>query len=318
MATEIPVYLFTGFLEAGKTRTIQETLEDEGFNTGEKTLLLMCEDGIEEYDTSKFPGNGRNIFVEEIENESDITEKNLNSLAKRYKAERVLIEYNGMWSLDTLYNAVPKGWLIYQQLLFADADTFVNYNNNMRSLVADKLTNCELVVFNRPTDNTNKDELHKIVRGITRRASIAYEYPDGTLEYDNEEDPLPFDVEADVIEIEDRDYALWFRDFSEDIQKYDGKTVRFKGIVGIDKKMKPGCAICGRHVMTCCIDDLEFKGLVCADVPESAKLKNRDWIILTAGISMEYHELYKKSGPVLHVLDIKKAEKPEQEIATFY
>ena len=258
------------------------------------------------------------MFIEEIENESDINRTKLATLAKAHRADRVLIEYNGMWNLKTLYDAVPRGWLIYQQLLFADADTFVNYNNNMRSLVVDKLSGCELVVFNRPSDATNKEELHKIVRGVTRRASIAYEYPDGTLEYDNEEDPLPFDIDAPIIEIEDRDYALWFRDFAEDIKKYNGKTIKFKGIVGIDKKMKPGCAICGRHVMTCCVEDIEFKGLVCEGVPESAGLKNRDWIILTARINIEYHELYKKPGPVLHVLSIEKSSQPEQEVATFF
>ena len=31
----IPVYAFTGFLDAGKTKFIQETLEDERFNAGE-------------------------------------------------------------------------------------------------------------------------------------------------------------------------------------------------------------------------------------------------------------------------------------------
>lgn len=316
MAAEIPVYLFTGFLEAGKTKTIQETLSDEAFNTGERTLLLMCEDGIEEYEPSAFAG--KNVFIEEVENEDDINEKYLSSLAKKHKIERVIIEYNGMWKLDTLYNAVPRNWLIYQQLLFADASSFVNYNNNMRSLVVDKLSNCELVVFNRPGGNTDKDTLHKIVRGVTRRASIAYEYPDGTLEYDEMEDPLPFDVDAPVIEIADRDYALWFRDFAEDIKKYSGKTVKFKGIVGISKNMKAGCAICGRHVMTCCIDDIEFKGLVCVDVPAPAALANRDWVVLTARISIEYHELYRKSGPVLHVISVEKSSAPEQEVATFY
>ncbi len=316
MATEIPVYLFTGFLEAGKTKTIQETLADEGFNTGERTLLLMCEDGIEEYEPSEFAGE--NVFIEEVENESDLTQKYLSSLAKKHKVERVLIEYNGMWKLDTLYNAVPRNWLIYQQLFFADAGSFENYNNNMRSLVVDKLTNCELIVFNRPTQDTDKDTLHKIVRGVSRRTSIAYEYPDGTLEYDEQEDPLPFDTEAPVIEIGDRDYALWFRDFAEDIRKYNGKTVRFKGIVGISKNMKSGIAICGRHVMTCCIDDLEFKGLVCVDVPERAALANRDWVIMTARIAIEYHELYRKEGPVLHVVSVEKSTVPEQEIATFY
>ena len=316
MATEIPVYLFTGFLESGKTKTIQETLADEGFNTGERTLLLMCEDGIEEYEPSEFAG--KNVFIEEIESEDELTEKNLRSLAKKHKVERVVIEYNGMWQLSTLYDAVPSNWLIYQQLLFADATTFENYNNNMRSLVVDKLQNCELVVFNRPDKSVNKDTLHKIVRGVSRRTSIAYEYPDGTLEYDEQEDPLPFDINSPVITIADRDYALWFRDFAEDIRKYSGKTVKFKGIVGINKNMKPGVAICGRHVMTCCIDDIEFKGLVCVDVPDNTKLSNRDWVIMTARIEIEHHELYGKKGPVLHALEIEKSSAPEQEIATFY
>ncbi|MBR5506858.1 MAG: GTPase [Clostridia bacterium] len=316
MAKEIPVYLFTGFLESGKTKTIQETLSDREFNAGERTLLLVCEFGEEEYDTGSFEGT--EVFIEEIDSPEMLSQKFLSSLEKKHKIDRVLIEYNGMWTLDTLYNAIPKNWLIYQQLFFAECATFINYNNNMRSLVVDKLSNCELVVFNRPSDSTDKEEFHKIVRGVTRRANICYEYADGSLEYDNEEDPLPFDIDAPVIEIGDRDYALWFRDFAEDVNKYIGKTVKFKGIMGVPKKIKPGCAICGRHVMTCCIDDLEFKGLVCTDIPPMFDLKNRMWAIVTACIKREFHELYGKPGPVLHVLQIEASDAPEQEVATFF
>ena len=49
MANEIPVYLFVGFLESGKTKFIQETFEDPNFDSGDKTLLLVCEEGEEEY-----------------------------------------------------------------------------------------------------------------------------------------------------------------------------------------------------------------------------------------------------------------------------
>ena len=49
MAKEIPVYLFVGFLESGKTKFIQETFEDPNFDSGDKTLLLICEEGEEEY-----------------------------------------------------------------------------------------------------------------------------------------------------------------------------------------------------------------------------------------------------------------------------
>ena len=49
---ETAVYLFTGFLEGGKTHIIQESMADERFNTGEKTLIILCEEGIEELDIS--------------------------------------------------------------------------------------------------------------------------------------------------------------------------------------------------------------------------------------------------------------------------
>ena len=52
---DIPMYVFTGFLESGKTKFIQETLEDPRFNSGEKTLLLVLEEGEEEYDRSRYP-----------------------------------------------------------------------------------------------------------------------------------------------------------------------------------------------------------------------------------------------------------------------
>lgn len=318
MAMEIPVYLFTGFLEAGKTKSIHETLSDDRFNQGEPTLVLMCEDGVEEYDKSVYPNGGQNIFIEEITDVSELNQKYLTSLQKKYKPERVMIEYNGMWTLDKLYSGIPRNWMIYQELFFADSSTFEVYNANMRSLVVDKLTNAELIVLNRADTNPDKEAIHKIIRGISRRINIAYEYADGNLEYDNEEDPLPFDVDSSVIEIADRDYAIWFRDFAEDIKKYGGKTVRFKGICGINKKMSHGTAICGRHVMTCCIDDIEFKGLVCVGMPPELELKNKDWVILTAKIVMEHHPLYSKVGPVLHVLDAEKSQPPEQEIATFF
>lgn len=318
MAMEIPVYLFTGFLEAGKTKSIQETLADDRFNQGEPTLILMCEDGEEEYDTSAFPYGGSNVFIEEISSPDEIDAKHLTSLQKKHKIERVMIEYNGMWTLDKLYTSIPKNWIIYQQLFFADASSFVNYNANMRSLVVDKLTNSELIVLNRADCKPDKDTIHKIIRGVSRRINIAYEYADGNLEYDNEEDPLPFDIDAPVIEIADRDYALWFRDFAEDIKKYNGKTVKFKGICGINKKMPSGTAICGRHVMTCCVDDIEFKGLVCVGMPAELKLKNKDWAVIKAKIVMEHHQLYNKVGPVLHIIEAEKSQVPEQEIATFF
>lgn len=166
MAMEIPVYLFTGFLEAGKTRFIQETLEDARFNAGERTLLLLCEEGEEEYAPDTFAGS--NVFIETIEAESGLAATRLAALQKKHRATRVLVEYNGMWMLDSLYQHMPEEWSIYQEFLFVDARTFLAYNANMRSLVVDKLKSCELVVFNRTSEETDQLMFHKIVRATSR------------------------------------------------------------------------------------------------------------------------------------------------------
>ena len=312
---EIPVYLFTGFLEAGKTKFIQETLENEEFNTRENTLVIVCEEGVEELEMDKF--SVENVFVVNIDSPDEINKNNLKNLTSKYKAKRVIIEYNGMWQIDDLYNSFPNNWSVYQEIFTADSQTFINYNQNMRSLVVDKLKSCELVMFNRVTPVTPIEELHKIVRGSSLRTSIAYEYTDGHVEEDNIEDPLPFDVNADVIEIEDKDYAVWYRDLSEDTQKYVGKMLKLKGIAGRDRQLGDKAFVFGRHVMTCCEDDIAFRGLICK-TKETCELKNKDWVIVCAKLVIAEHKVYGGEGPILIVKSIEMAEKPEQEIATFY
>ena len=197
MAANIPVYLFTGFLEGGKTHIIQESMEDKRFNSGEKTLILQCEEAVDELEPDRFWG--RNVYLEQLEQESDVNRENLTAIGKKHRIDRVIIEYNGMWKLSALYENLPENWGIYQEMLFADAGTFLNYNANMRQLMVDKLTNCEMVVLNRTPDGIDKDAIHKVIRSVTRRAAITYDYPDGHVEYDDIEDPLPFDLEAPVV-----------------------------------------------------------------------------------------------------------------------
>ena len=312
---EVPVYLFTGFLESGKTKFIQGFLEDERFNTKDNTLLLVCEEGVEEYNSKNFKVD--NVFIEYIDNENELTEEKLQAIQKKHKISRVVIEYNGMWSLNTLFDAMPQGWLIYQEMMFANANTFVSYNTNMRQLTVEKLQGTNLVILNRCTDDLDRMEIHKIVRGVTRNADIAYEFSEDRVEYDDIEDPLPFDVEADVIDISDEDYAIWYRDLSEEMEKYIGKTVRFKGIVAYDDSFPKNTIVVGRHVMVCCEDDITYRGLVCKGVVVSG-LQKRDWIIVTAKITKEFHEMYEEEGPVLYATEVKRTTEPKQVVATFY
>ena len=312
---QIPVYLFTGFLEAGKTKFIQETLEDARFNQGERTLLLLCEEGVEEYDPSRFSGD--NVFIHPVENEEDIQAAPLEAALKACKADRVMIEYNGMWMLDSLYQRMPQNWVVAQEFLFADANTFISYNANMRQLVYDKLKSCELVVLNRCKPNVDRMEVHKIIRAANRRCDIAFEMPDGKVEYDDIEDPLPFDLEAPVVEIKDEDYALFYADLSEDFSKYDGKTLRYKGLVAKSPRLAGDNFVFGRQLMTCCANDIQFTGLICRWA-DAARLGKGQWLTVTATVEVKWHKGYGKKGPVLNVINLETAEPPAQPVATFY
>ena len=312
---DVPVYLFTGFLEAGKTKFIQETLEDKRFCNGERTLLLICEEGEEEYEPDQFADP--NVFFATIHDQSELNETNLKAFVHDCRAERVVIEYNGMWLLDTLYQAMPENWVVYQEFMFADAGTFLSYNANMRQLVYDKLKSAELVVFNRFQSSMDKMEFHKIVRGASRRADIAYEYPGGKVEYDDIQDPLPFDLEAPIVQIGDEDYALWYRDMSEEPKKYEGKTVRFKARALVRRKLPNATFVVGRHVMTCCVEDIQFAGLVC-QWDKADTVKDDSWMILTARINFKFNRAYGKKGPVLTYIDSEPCEAPSQDVATFY
>ena len=312
---DIPVYLFTGFLESGKTKFIQETLCDERFNKGEKTLLLVCEEGVEEYEPDEF--SGENVFIKVGEEESELSEDLLRGFIKETDAERVVVEYNGMWMLDSLYQAMPQEWVVYQEFMFADATTFLTYNQNMRQLTYDKLKSCELVVFNRFTREMDKMPYHKIVRGASRRADIAYEYAPDDVEYDDIEDPLPFDINAPIIEIGVDDYAIWYRDLTENPSNYEGKTIKVLCRALTRKKLPSKTFIVGRHVMTCCIEDTQFAALVC-QWDQASKVVNDSWINLTAKIHYKFHVAYKQKGPVLTCVELEPAEAPENSIATFF
>lgn len=314
MEKEIPVYLFLGFLESGKTKFVQETFEDERFDSGEKTLLLVCEEGELEYDPSRFAVKK---FAVETVSQKDLTLDHLNKLSKKHGVERVVVEFNGMLELGALFDAMPDGWMIAQVMTFFDASTFLSYNQNMRQLVFDKVQYSDMVVFNRFREEFSKEEFHKIVRGMTRRPDIVYEYVGGRAEYDEIEDPLPYDINAKIIEIEDRDYAFFYRDLMEETEKYAGKTVRFKGLVAVDRKMKAGTIVLGRHIMTCCEADIAYSGMVVLHA-SALPLKTRDWVKITARIDVEYHKIYGGKGPVLKASALDYCEMPDPELATFY
>ncbi len=316
LPSETPVYLFLGFLESGKTKFIQETLQDPRFSTGEKTLLLVTEEGELEYESERF-ANAETVEVAVLESKEQLSEEYLTALQLQSGAERVVVEYNGTWALQDFFDAMPEGWLVSQVMTFFDARTFVNYNANMRQFTFDKIQNTQLVVFNRYSDDIDKTELHKIVRGISRRCDIVYEREDGKADFDDIEDPLPFDINAPLIEIADRDFAFFYRDLTENLEAYIGKKVKFKGLVARDNRLSPLDIVIGRHVMTCCEADIEYSGFACV-LPQEMEIQTRDWINVTGTIAFQKHRIYKGKGPVLIAEKVIVCEPPEEQLATFY
>ena len=183
---------------------------------------------------------------------------------------------------------------------------------------ADKtFANLQIERFNRFTEDMDKMEFHKIVRGVSRRCDICYEFSEDRVEYDDIEDPLPFDINADVIEIDDRDFAIWYRDMMEGLQKYQGKTVKFKGLIARDRKIPDDELAIGRHIMTCCVEDIQYGGVVCK-LKNATDYKTHDWAIIKGKINLEKNKLYRSIGPVITIEEIERCEPLEDSVATFY
>ena len=316
---DVPVYLFTGFLESGKTKFIQETLEDKRFCNGERTMLLVCEEGEEEYAPDQFAD--KSVYIHVIEDQSELTAENLEKWLRESRAERVVVEYNGMWMLQDLANNLPENWIVYQCIATADGTTALTYarDNSMRSLLLDKIARSELIVFNRAEAVNNdaaRQELHKLVRQASRKCDIAYEFKDGSVAYDDIPDPLPFDINADPIDIPDDDFGIWYMDCQDEPQKYTGKTVKFLAQVCQTNRAGKNSFVPGRFAMTCCVQDIQFVGFPCSYDGYKA-LEQRAWVKVTAKVGYKFHNIYRGKGPVLTAISVEPAEKPLNDVVTF-
>ena len=314
---QIPMFLFTGFLDSGKTTFVESTLEDKRFNDGKQRILVIrCEQGDEEYDLSAI--GGENVFIRDVEDEEELNEVNFQRWAAETSADRVMVEYNGMWMLQQLFDIMPDNWIIAQEITFADSNMFSVYNANMRNLVFDKLKMCNVIQFNRCDDKTDTDLLHKAVRQCNRRCDIFYEYGDGKNVYDEKKDPLPFDMNAPVISIEDRDFAYFYAEIMENGKNFEKKTVEFTGFYPDSKKTLPeGMFVAGRLLMNCCAADTQFAGIACFCAKDKCPAKE-SWFRVRGKIRLQRDHLFSGKVPMMDVISIVPVSEPEDPVATFY
>lgn len=313
---EIPVYLMTGFLESGKTTFIQDTLNDKQFSRGEKTLVIACEQGEVEFDERIIKAS--NSVVEYFEDEADFNPENLTALIKKHKPTRVMLEYNGMWSLRDMAVKAPKDWIFYQIFMFVDYSRFEMYLNNMRQLLSDDIAVSDIVIFNRcEPGKVDKLRLRRIVKALNPRIDMMFEYVDGSVEQGFQgDDEMPFDVNADPIEIVHDDFGLWYIDIMSNAPRYKNKNVRVRGMVFRATNVPKGYFVISRRAMTCCADDIQVVGILVKS-PDEKKFKDGDWVEVTGNVTAEKQACYKGMGPVILADSIVPTEKADSELVYF-
>ena len=313
---EIPVYLMTGFLESGKTSFILDTLNDKQFSRGEKTLVIACEQGEVDYDERIIKAS--KSVVEYIENEEDFNAENLTSLVKKHRPTRVMLEYNGMWSLRDMAQKAPKDWIFYQIFMFVNHETYEMYMNNMRQLLSDNITISDIIIFNRcEQGKVDKKRLRRTVKALNPRIDFMFEYKDGSVEQGFQgEDDMPFDIKADPIEIVHDDFGLWYIDIMSNMPRYKGKNIRVRGMVFRATNVPKGYFVISRRAMTCCANDIQVVGILVKS-PDEANFKDGDWVEVTGNVTVEKQICYKGAGPVLLADSVLLTEKAESELVYF-
>lgn len=310
----IPVYLFTGFLDSGKTRLIRETLIQQEFAKGSATLLILCEDGEEEYNSQEMKKNSISIVV--VEKEELFSAKKIEDWIAEYIPDQIFIEYNGMWEVGPLYEGkLPKTCEIVQTLTCVDSTTFENYLLNMRPMMMEQIFSSDVVIFNRFNQLLSKQKFRLAIKGQNKKAQVVYELVDGTIDETPEE--LPYDMTQNELTISDMDYAIWYTDIMDNPKNYEGKKITFLGLVYNPKgKVSKGVFIPGRFAMTCCADDVTFLGIK-AKYALADQIEHKTFVQVSGIVKVEYAKEYRHRGPVLYIDEVNKADKPEDELIYF-
>ena len=313
---DIPIYLITGFLESGKTTFINFTVAQEYFQIDEPTLLITTEEGEVEYDEKELLKY--NTVLEVVENQEQFTPDYLKKLKRRYSPERVILEYNPLWSVKSLEEMeMPRGWGIVQEIVTVDASCFQIYmqNLNLKSIFMEMVQHADMVMFNRCRPEDPLPSFRRSIKVVNPACDVLFENEEGEIN-NIFEDAMPYDLDADVIDIEDADYGIFYVDMEDHPERYRGKTVLFKGRVLKSEDAKAEFFVPGRMAMTCCADDTTFIGYIC-EFPKAKSLLMGQWVEVTAQVDWKYMPQYEGEGTVLIAKDIKSAKKPEVDLVYF-
>lgn len=306
---EVPVFVFTGFIDSGKTTLMRDTIESPDF-AAYRNLIIMCEDGDEEYSEAFLKKN--HAFLVEVGSPEELTDEFLAGLEKQYTPDQVMIEYNGTWTMTAILNRrLPRHWEFYGIYSAVDTRSVDNYLTNMRQMFMEQFSQSGLIIFNRCAPEVDRARLRRIFKAFNPAAQVIFEDMDGKM-YDPANEPLPYDINADIIEVDDLDYGVWYIDAMEHPDRYMGKKIRFLAQIYRGRDLEPGTFVPGRFIMTCCANDVRFMGYMCS-YPGAFAYKQRDWAVVTVGFDFRYVAAYGEKAPFLNLIEIRPAGKPEQD-----
>ena len=306
-----PVYVINGFLESGKTEFITYTLAQPYFQIEGKTLLILCEEGENEYD-EKLLKLSRTV-LEIVDEEAQFQPAKLIELEKKHKPERIIIEYNGMWNYKEM--KLPWHWKVEQQITTIDASTFPMYFTNMKSLLAEQIRASELIIFNRCDGVDDLSSYKRNIKAINQKAEIVFEDANGEINEIMEED-LPYDLKSPVIELNNESYGIWYLDSLDHLERYEGKSITFTAMVLKPKNFPKGYFVPGRMAMTCCAEDMAFLGFAC-EYDQAESLTEQQWVKVNAKVTKEYFADYQGEGPVLHAISVEQTKAPKETVISF-
>ena len=306
-----PVYVINGFLESGKTEFICYTLAQPYFQIKGRTLLIVCEEGEVEYDEKLLARSRTDMVV--IDEEEDFNTSHLIELEKKYRPERIIIEYNGMWNFKNM--KLPWHWTVEQQITTVDASTFPMYFTNMKSLLAEMIRKSEMIIFNRCDGVEDLSVYKRNVKAISQQADISFEDAQGEVNQIFEDD-LPYNLNDPIIELDNQGYGIWYLDSLDNLDRYIGKTIQFTAMVLKPKEFPKGFFIPGRMAMTCCAEDMAFLGFAC-EYDKADTLTEKQWVKVTAKVDKEYFADYEGEGPVLKAISVEQTKAPKEPVISF-
>lgn len=308
----IPVYVVTGFLESGKTSIINTMVEDDGFSRGMKTLLIVCEEGEEEYDEEMLLE--KNTKMVTLDDKEQLTLSKLNELNRSFRPQRVIMEYNNMWTLEPLAKLdMPPRWEYVQVITMADATTYDNYMTNMRQLMTDPMKEADLIMINRCKPEHPKSSWRRQIRAFNRNCNIIFENTDGSTEDGVSDEDLPYNMKAEVIDIPEEHIGTFYMDSLDHPERYDGKKIRMTGQVYPDDTLPQGYFFFGRIAMTCCANDIQEIGWLCQGNEQPTGPKN--FVKLTARCEkVPYGDSF---TTIFHEIKAEKGLPPKQKYVTF-